>query len=99
MTAGIPEAVSEECCQGEEYSHVAEIAEVDYTTGIPRTRVPVVWKEGEDETAESRMAPDAPSRNHIRPAPVNVHARVGRAGGVYCPRIVRAVQAMMRGWT
>jgi hypothetical protein len=91
--------VSEECCQGEEYSPVAEVEEVDYTTGILRTRVPIVWKEGEDETVESRMAPDAPSRNHIRPAPVNVHARVGRAGGVYCPRIVRAVQAMMRGWT
>jgi hypothetical protein len=69
--AGSPEEVSEECCLGEACLHVVEVETgVVYTTGTPHTRVLDV---NEEETAVSRIVPDAPSRSHKHPAPVSDH--------------------------
>jgi len=69
LTAGSLEAVSEECCLGEECSHVVGV-EVVCTTGTPHTRATVARGEA---MAESRIAPHAPSHNRTLPGPVGAH--------------------------
>jgi hypothetical protein len=71
LMAGSPEEVSEECCLEEVCSHVVEVEiEVEYTTWTPHMRVLAV---NEEETAVSRIVPDAPSRSHKHPEQVSDH--------------------------